>query len=81
MDILHTMSKEEHTATSLAECLNITLSTLSHYLKMLTKARVINMLPCLEDMRVKRLELSDHGKALLFMYENEMLFHPMVTCE
>ena len=78
MDILHVMSGEEHTATSLSNCLDITLPTLSHYLKILTNAEIIEMNFCLEDMRVKKLALSHRGRALLFMFENEMIFHPMI---
>jgi len=78
MKILYMMSGEEHSATSLSRCMDITIPTLCHYLKMLTNANFIDMRPCLTDLRVKRLSLSEQGRALLFMYENEMIFHQMV---
>jgi DNA-binding transcriptional ArsR family regulator len=54
------------------------MSTISYYLKKLTEAHVIDVNYNIDDMRLKRLSLSDRGKALLFMYENDLLFHPMV---
>lgn len=81
LDILQMMSTGEQTATSLSECLEITMPTLSHYLKMLTNADVIVMQPTFNDLRIKMLSLSERGRALLFMYENEMIFHPMVLGE
>jgi DNA-binding MarR family transcriptional regulator len=81
LKILYMMSREDHTATSLAERLDITVPTLSHYLKMLSNANIIEMQPCFNDLRVKRLSLSSRGKAMLFMYENELLFHPMILDE
>ena len=78
MKILYIMSHEEYSVTSLSRCLDIRIPTLSHYLKILVNANFIDMRPCLEDLRVKRLSISEQGRALLFMYENEMIFHPMV---
>ena len=75
------MSREEHTASSLSNRLDIKGPTLSHYLRMLVEAGIVEVRPCLEDLRVKRISLSERGKALLFMYENEMIFHPMVLDE
>ena len=71
------MSGEEHTASSLSDRLDIKGPTLSHYLGMLVEAGIVEVRPCLEDLRVKRLSLSGMGRALLFKYENEMLFHSM----
>ena len=75
------MSQEDHTATSLAERLEISVPTLSYYLKMLSKAEIISVQPCFDDLRVKNLTLTDRGRMVLFMYENEMLFHPVVLDE
>lgn len=54
------------------------MSTTSYYLRKLTNVNVIHVEYSIEDLRRKMLSLSDRGRALLFMYENDILFHPMV---
>ena len=72
--ILDIISREDHTASSLSDRLNIKKPTLSHYLQMLKEVGVIDVNPCLRDLRIKRLSLSSRGKALLLRYNNEILF-------
>ncbi len=78
MDILSIISRMPLTASSLSNELRISSPTTSYYLRKLTNADVIHVELSIEDLRRKTLTLSDRGRALLFMYENDILFHPMV---
>ena len=78
IEIIQLISQTEYTASSLSKHLDTSMSTVSYYLKRLTEANIIDVNYNIDDMRIRELSLSARGKTLLFMYENETLFHPMV---
>ena len=79
MRMIHVLSGKEYTVSSLSKRLNIAKSTVSYYLRILEKAGIIEIHHSIDDLRIKKVSLSEQGRSLLFLYENEILFYPIIN--
>jgi len=69
----------EHTVTTLSNTLQISKSSICYHLRHLERAGIIEIIQSIDDLRLKKISLSNRGRSLYFLYENNIIFHPMVT--
>ena len=81
MSILQILQEHEYNVSTISEKLSLSKPMISYYLRQLESAGLVRIYHSVEDLRVKKVHLSEKGSTFMTMYENGMLLNPIFSSE
>ena len=73
LEILKILSDDDHYVSSLSQHMNLSMSTMGYYLRMLNGVGLIEIRSDFNDLRYKRISLSQQGRTLVYLHENDLI--------